>query len=236
MSATVSTGTTLIKKKADIYQEARTWDASMVLAREASEKRAWRVALSFGVLAVFSWVALLLLIPLKRTEPYLIRVDSATGVPDIITTLKAEDIGKEEATQKYFLADYIRARETYDWYTLQKDYDKTRLYSALPVANEYTKLFEGESSLDKKYKNKVRVTVQIQSVVPNSPTTGTVRFSKTLKYVDDNTSPGVTTRWVATVAFQFNSPSDLKESERLVNPFGFQVVSYRVDQELGGGQ
>ena len=71
--------------------------------------------------------------------------------------------------------------------------------------------------------------------MPTSPKTGTVRFSKITKYVEDS-SPGEETRWVATIAFSFNDPAKLRESERLINPFGFQVVSYRVDPELGGAK
>jgi type IV secretory pathway component VirB8 len=221
--------------KPNVYEEAMSWDASRVLAQEKSEQRAWKLAWLSVLVTVLSWLALVLLIPLKQTQPYLIRVDSATGIPDIVTTLKEEDIGKEEATQKYFLADYVKSRETYDWNTLQVDYDKTRLYSTSAIAKEYAALFEGENALDKKYGAKVRATVKIQSVVPTSPTTGTVRFSKITKFVEGN-SPGEETRWVATVAFSFNNPMKLKESERLTNPFGFQVVSYRVDPEMGGAK
>lgn len=220
-----------------VYEDAMVWDASMVLAREASERKAWLVAAAFGVLAALCVLAVVFLLPLKKTEPYVIRVDNATGVPDVITTLTSKDVGKDEVTQKYFLADYVRAREGYDWYTLQKDYDKTRLYSAPLVSSEYGKLFEGADSLDKKYRNKVKVTVQIQSIVPPSSETrlvGTVRFSKTIKNLDDTLSAGVTTKWVATIAFSFNDSSNLTESQRLINPFGFQVISYRVDQEMGG--
>ena len=42
--------------------------------------------------------------------------------------------------------------------------------------------------------------------------------------------------WVATIAFEYRNPSVIKESQRLVNPFGFQVLSYRVDPEMIGGK
>ncbi|EFF2610251.1 type IV secretion system protein, partial [Escherichia coli] len=38
------------------------------------------------------------------------------------------------------------------------------------------------------------------------------------------------TDWIATVAFDFNK--DVKtEEQRLINPLGFEAVSYRVDAE-----
>ncbi|WP_150322317.1 type IV secretion system protein, partial [Enterobacter hormaechei] len=65
---------------------------------------------------------------------------------------------------------------------------------------------------------------------------GTVRFIKTTKRVDDPNSPGTVTKWVATVAYEYRNPSLIRESARLVNPFGFQVLSYRVDPEMGVAQ
>jgi type IV secretion system protein VirB8 len=218
----------------DQYEEALSWEASRLLAIEQSERRAWLVALSAVAACVLSWLAIVLMMPLKKTEPYVIRVDSATGVPDIVTTLKAEDAAFDEVVQKYFLAKYVRARETYDWYTLQTDYDTTRLLSSAAVGVDYAALFDGEEALDKRFGAQVRATVQIQSVVPTGERTGTVRFLKRIRRVDDP-GPGLESRWVATVAFTFNDPASLKESERLVNPFGFQITSYRVDPELGGG-
>ncbi len=45
---------------------------------------AWRVAAAGWLCAVAGSVALALLVPLKRVEPYLIRVDNATGVVDVV--------------------------------------------------------------------------------------------------------------------------------------------------------
>jgi type IV secretion system protein VirB8 len=77
--------------------------------------------------------------------------------------------------------------------------------------------------------------VKIISVVPSGAETGTVRFIKTTKRVDEE-GAGASMSWVATIAFEYRNPSVIKESQRLVNPFGFQVLSYRVDPEMIGGK
>ena len=163
-----------------------------------------------------------------------IRVDNTTGVPDIVTAITDKAVTGDEVMDKYWLAQYVRARETYDWYTLQRDYNTVGLLSSANVGQGYAQLFEGKDALDKTYGKTVRATVEILSVVPTGKNTGTVRFIKTTKRVDQEGAPGTVTKWVATVAYEYRSTALIKESARLVNPFGFQVLTYRVDPEMVG--
>lgn len=222
-------------KPNSLHDEAMDWEASKTLARERSERRAWTVAIAAAVMTVLSWLAIVLMMPLKTTEAYVVRVDNATGVPDIVTAMEDKKVTGDEVMDKYWLAQYVLARETYDWHTLQQDYDKVGLLSSPNVGKEYAELFEGKEALDKRYGEKIRATVKVISVVPSGADTGTVRFIKTTKRVDEE-GLGATTSWVATIAFEYRNPSIIKESQRLVNPFGFQVLSYRVDPEMIGGK
>ena len=211
-----------------IFTDALDWEAARALDLERSARRAWWVAGAAVVLTLLSWLALVLVLPLKQTIPYLLRVDNATGVPDIVTTLAERRVGFDEVMDKYWLKTFVQARETYDWYTLQKDYTTVGLLSSPTVGAEYAKLFEGAEALDKKWGNTIRATVEIVSIVPTVKGTATVRFRKTTKRVADP-GPGEGASWVATLAYEYRNPSHIKESLRLINPFGFQVLSYRVD-------
>ena len=219
---------------ADPYRQALGWESSQTLMRERSEARAWFIAKCFGAAFVLSAVAIMMMLPLKEVVPYVIFQDNKTGVPDIVTVLDEKGVGYNEVMDKYWLAQYVRARETYDWYTLQKDYNQVGLLSANNVGATYAALFEGKDALDKKFGESVRATVEIVSVVPTESGSGVVRYIKTTKRADDD-GPGLVTKWVATVAYQYRNPSLIKESQRLINPFGFQVMSYRVDPEVLGG-
>ena len=222
------------EQSADGYAEVLGWETSVTLLREKSEARAWFVAKCFAAAFVLSVFAIAALAPFKETVPYVIFQDNKTGVPDIVTVLDEKGVGYNEVMDKYWLAQYVRARETYDWYTLQKDYNQVGLLSANGVGATYAALFEGPDALDKKFGESTRATVEVVSVVPTEKGTGVVRFIKTTKRADDE-GPGVVTKWVATVAYQYRNPSLIKESQRLINPFGFQVMSYRVDPEVLGG-
>jgi len=219
----------------DLHDEAMDWEASKTLDREKSERRAWTVAIAAAIMTVLSWLAIVIMMPLKEAVPYVIRVDNATGVPDIVTAMDDKQVTGDEVMDKYWLAQYVLARETYDWHTLQTDYEKVGLLSSANVGKAYAELFEGKEALDKRYGANIRATVKVISVVPSGAETGTVRFIKTTKRAEEE-GPGTSTSWVATIAFEYRNPSVIKESQRLVNPFGFQVLSYRVDPEMIGGK
>jgi len=218
----------------EYFEDANSWEASRLLNLEKSEGRAWKIVYVACSVTFLSWLAIVLMMPLKESIPYVIRVDNTTGVPDIVTTIKDKKVTGDDVMNKYWLAKYVRSRETYDWYTLQEDYDTVGLLSSDDTGKAYAVQFNGNDALDKKYGKATRVTVSIISAVPTSASTGTVRFSKTVKRVDDD-GPGATTKWIATIGFEYRSSAFIKESQRLINPFGFQVMSYRVDPEMVGG-
>lgn len=218
------------------HEAALDWETSRIHMVEKSERRAWAIAGVAVVVVGLLAVAIALMLPLKENTPYVIRVDNTTGVPDIVTALDSTDVTFDEVMDTYWLAQFVRAHETYDWYTIQKDYDTVGLLASPRVGADYAAMFEGRDSLERRYGNQYRVTVDIVSVIPNGRGIGTVRFIKTLKRVDDPNSPGTVTKWVATVGYEYRNPSRMRMSARLVNPFGFQVRSYRVDPEMGVAQ
>ncbi|MDR1709139.1 MAG: virB8 family protein [Candidatus Accumulibacter sp.] len=225
-----------LAEKPDPFAKALDWEARRIEIIEKSERRAWTVAFAALVVTALSWAAIALMMPLKEKIPYVIRVDNATGVPDIVTTMQDKRIAYDDVMDKYWVSMFVRARETYDWYTLQKDYDTVGLLASPAVGKEYAALFAGPEALDKKLGKAHRITVEIAAVVPDGNGIATARLVKTAARTDETGSKHVS-KWIATLKYEYRNPSRMKESDRLVNPFGFQVLSYRIDPELtGAGQ
>lgn len=218
----------------DNYAKALDYEASTALMLEKSERKGWRFGWIMLGLVVMEAIAIAAMLPLKESVPYVVRVDQTTGAVDLVTRATAKDVAFDEVLTKYWVGRYVRARENYDWYTLQTDYTEVGLLSSADVGRGYAALFEGANALDKKYGANIRAKVDLVSVVPTGDNTATVRFIKTTTPVEDDRAPLVQ-RFVATVAYEFRNPSIMKDSLRLINPLGFQVTSYRVDAELVGG-
>ncbi len=60
------------------------WDADRLRQLRSSARRAWQVAAAGWLCAVSGAVALSALMPLKRVDPFVVRVDSSTGVVDVV--------------------------------------------------------------------------------------------------------------------------------------------------------
>lgn len=208
-----------------------TFESCLIEDAIRSEKRAWRVAGAAVFTAVLLTVAVIVMTPLKETTPYVIKVDSA-GAVDILTTLKNKPMSYDEALDKYWLAKYVRAYESWEYYTAQEDYEFVGLTSAPPVAKQYALLFEGPRAIDQLYGVQTIAIAKIISVVPTDNGIAQIRFEKNLKTRNAPEVQGQTQRWIATIGYEYKKVSKMKESERLKNPLGFHVTSYRVDPEI----
>lgn len=220
------------KDQTAIFDDALDFEASKSMMAAKSEHRAWTITKVACGLTGLSWIALVLLMPLKTVEPYIAMVDKNTGQSQLLTVIDSNTLSEQTALNKYWIANYLRWREVYDWYTLQNDYDMTLLFSMPNVAQEYAQIFDGDDALNDKWGKRIKANIKIISIVPHDDDQiATVRFEKTIKNVDDK-NHGKTTVWVATLGYQYKPQDELTEAERLDNPLGFKVTSYRVDPEL----
>jgi len=217
------------------FKKAISWEDSIASLQARSERRAWSVVWMLVAVVVAMALAIVMMMPLKENTPYVWMVDGETGHPELMTAVDAQTISLGEANDKYWLSQYVQARETYDWYTIQKDYDTVGLLSSPEVAAGYGALFEGANALDKRFGSSVKETIRILSVVPGANgKVGTVRFVKTTQRVADGGN-GTSQVWVATIGYDFKPGTFARETTKLVNPFGFVVTSYRADPEMAGG-
>ncbi|EAK4088020.1 type IV secretion system protein [Campylobacter jejuni] len=214
------------------FNTAIDYEASFRYLIEKSNKRAWLIAFISIFIAIISIIAVVLLTPLKTIEPYVIRVDNTTGMVDILTMLDEKEIKANEALDKYFISTYVKAREGYYYDLLNQDYLLTQLMSSEKVANEYRALYEGDNARDQILKNSNEVSVQILSIVlgeSNGVKTATVRAIITTKNL---TSKGTTQATkVITLSYDYIL-AKVSEENRFLNPLGFKVLTYRIDDEV----
>jgi type IV secretion system protein VirB8 len=188
-----------------------------------------KVAIASLTIAGASVVAVMVMSPLKTVESRVIRVDNNTGYTEAVNTLADAKPSYGEAVDRYWLNQYVLNRESYDYNTIQSTYDATALLTAPGAQKEFFKLYEGQQGRDKQLKNSVRLVVTVKSIVPNAQNhTAVVRFGVERHHLDGQIDPPE--NWIATLAYNYvNAPTS--ETDRRVNPLGFQVSSYRVDPE-----
>jgi len=215
----------------DVYQEAANWETCRLEEAQKSESRAWKVAGCSVAVSAMLAVAIVVVMPLKENIPYVVKVDAA-GAVDIMTTLKDKAMSYDEVIDKYWLAKYVRAYESWEYYTAQEDYDFIGLTSSSEVAKQYAMLFQGPRAIDQVYGQQYMVKTKIVSVVPQGNGIAQVRFEKNVKPRQNPEADGQTSKWIATIGYEYKKVAKMKESQRLLNPLGFNVQSYRIDAEM----
>jgi len=202
----------------DQYQSARV-----------NGNRWFVAAVLLGILACLAVSAVVVLTPLKTVHPFLVEVTSGSGEVRVLKPFDVASFAPSDAVTKSFLAKYVIARETYDPQDLKENYQVVRLMSDTPeglrVDNQLSPT-NATSPLNR-YQNHTVRAVRVKSVSFLNTRTAQVRFATT----ETMRTTKKEDAWVAIVSFRFvNLPET--EEDRLVNPLGFQVTAYRVDQEL----
>lgn len=186
----------------------------------------------------------MLLTPLKEVRPYVIRVDNNTGATDIVTMLDTQSTTADEQTAKYFSAMYVKLREGYDWYTIQEQINQAMLFSDSNMQNQINTKFARPDAPHKIYKENQRVEIKITNTsIIDDKGLIQVRFTKSIVPTNGgswdvqnqrmNPAP-IVTNHMATIGYEYvNVPA--VDDVRLVNPFGFTVKTYRVDDFTAAG-
>ena len=215
----------------------RAWEIDRALMLETSERRGWMVGGVGVVLAVLSVLAVFAQGPLRQVVGVPIVVDKTTGETTIQQRLSVESVPPQEALDKHNLAVFVRAREGYSWWWLQRDFEQVARMAVPAVFADYNRLFEGDAAVQKKLASTEEWRINVVGV-RLSPAgrrgnkgDATVTYDKVTRQTERNL-PEVTTRHVASVVFEYQPKVLAKEKDRLENPFGFVVTAYRSDPEI----
>ncbi|WP_420170767.1 virB8 family protein (plasmid) [Pseudomonas alloputida] len=231
----------MIRKEAKrLIEESKKFEQS----REQTNKKLTKAA--FGIAGVsvglnfLLGIAIVVLTPLQTVIPYVLKVHDgasgpgSSGAVEIMQPLDKSLPSYGETVDRYFITDYVTARESYDWNLMQHNYDKVKSYSDQGGINfrEWDGFIKSEKSPLAILKDKGRVDTNIISIsLDEKNSVATVRFTKTVMAADGKANINIPpTSWIATLSYEYPNPK-LKPSERLLNPLGMKVPTYQLVQE-----
>ncbi|UJF17250.1 type IV secretion system protein [Vibrio sp. SS-MA-C1-2] len=226
------------KKVVDAYlSQIKAFESDRVEIAKKSAKTAWKLVSVFAVLASLAVAAVIMMMPLKQIEPYLLKVD-ATGYTEVVRPLSdANSVTYGEVLDKYWLRRFITERNSYEWETVQNSFNTVKLMSAQHVFAQYSNYIMSDTSPTEIFaeNNNIHIVIDGITFLPktsNEQTLAQIRFSR--KIVNRDNSPAlnyVDKRWMATVTFDYLATINT-EDERHINPLGFRITSYREDEIL----
>ncbi len=217
------------------FEEAQSWDRDRVAMARRIARTAWFVAAAGWACALMSAAALVLLVPLKRVEPFLIRVDRSTGVVDTVP-IYAGSATQPEAVTRYFLDHYIATCERFNFATAASDYAECGAFQTPRENQAWYALWNRsnpQSPLNR-YKDGSTVRVDVESISFLEPSGVSQRIAqvryRTLTRQADGADRAVA-HFIATIRYAYTAPS-ADARIRGWNPLGFKVVDLTIEPEI----
>ncbi|WP_412497220.1 virB8 family protein [Vibrio fluvialis] len=221
----------------DYLAQMKGFEEDRIALAKSDAKKAWRVSIAFGVIAAISIIALMLIMPLKETVPYLLMVDQDGNTSFAKPLSDAEQVSYGEALDKYWVNVFLVARNGYEWETIQNSYNTVKLMSEEKVFVPYDTYIRGKESPELLFgeNNSLRVVANNITFLPKTSEEfliAQVQFSR--EVLNKNGLPDPLykkTYWTATLTFDYLA--EIKtEADRMLNPLAFRVTSYREDRIL----
>lgn len=218
------------------------YEVTVVDIARRSERRAWFVAFCAILMSLLLACGYFYMLPLNQKVPYLVMADAYTGtstVAQLRGDFATNSITSSEAINVSNVAHFVLARESYDANLIgQRDWDTVFTMASPEVAAEYRALHapNNPNSPFKLYNRSSSIRIKILSTSlirvrkDAMPTGATVRFQRVLF----NRTSGLTEPMdskIATIQFTYKNNLKMDDQKRILNPLGFQVMSYRVDND-----
>jgi type IV secretion system protein VirB8 len=207
-----------------------------------SERRAWWVAFGAILMALILAGGYFYMLPLKEKVPYVVMADAYTGtstVARLTEDFTNHHISTNEAINRSNVAHFVMARESYDMAMLNLgDWSTVQTMASPGVKAEYSRLYSSmsEDSLYKTYGKDNAIRVKLLSIVllgggsNITPKGATVRFQRSLFNKQTGSTQPMDSK-IATLEFTYKANLEMDDQNRIQNPLGFWVTSYRVDND-----
>jgi type IV secretion system protein VirB8 len=214
--------------------EAVSWDQDRLAMQRRSARIAWWVAGGGWTCAISVAIALMFLMPLKRVEPFVIRVDNTTGLVDVVPVY----VGQEpmpEAVTRYFLDHYVSVCERFNFSTAESDYAECGAFHTAQRNAAWYAMWNKtnpQSPLNL-YKDGTTIRAQVTSVSFFTRADGVADLAQ-VRYFKSQRQAGsaeeTRTYWIASIRYTFATLSTDPQVRRW-NPLGFKIVDFRTEPE-----
>ncbi|ALN80528.1 virB8 family protein [Lysobacter antibioticus] len=223
--------------------KAANYEVTVADIARRSERRAWMVAFASLVMSLILAGGYFYFLPLKEKVPYLVMADAYTGT-STVARLRDDfvnpSIASSEAINKSNISHFVMARESYDHSQIgERDWNTVFAMAAPHVTSGYSQLY-GNTNPNNPitiFGKAKTVRVKILSIQLNGeqntgpkPKVATVRFQRSVLNKDTGSSEPLDSK-IATIEYLYKSNLKMDERNRVLNPLGFQVTGYRVDND-----
>jgi type IV secretion system protein VirB8 len=217
------------------FAEARSWDADRSAQFRRNARVAWWAACAGWLSTVACAIALAVLMPLKRVDPFVVRVDASTGVVDVVPVYAGHATFDESVT-RYFLTHYLGTCERFNFATAESDYEECGAFHSPQRNQAWYALWTATNPASplNVHKDGSSVRVQVTSVSFFTRSSGLSDLAQVRYLKAARQGPGAeesVTHWLANVQYAYAEPAKDPKTRRW-NPLGFKILDLRSEPEV----
>jgi type IV secretion system protein VirB8 len=215
-------------------RESAAWDADRMGMLRRSMRLGWGTAIAGWLCAIATAIGLMLLLPLKSVEPFVVRVDNSTGIVDVVPAYNAS-AAPDESVTRYFLTHYITVCERFNFQTAESDYEECGSFHT-PQRNQawYSKwAVTNPASPLNLHKDGGSVRAWVESVSFFKRASGITDLAQVRYLKAERSGAGGAeqiSHWIATIQYAYTTPAADAHLRRW-NPLGFRVMDLTSEPE-----
>lgn len=213
-----------MKKKKQKAIEVKSWYYDKYKSAIIQRNILLFMVITSLIIIAFSVIFVKYVTASKSLEPYVVEIEEKTGIATVIDAMPVKKYTDDEVTKKYFINQFINAFRGYNPRTYNSDRELVRLLSSSSTdiftkfKSETNPNLLGTSSFAK---------VKIKSIIFTSDNNAQIRV---LRNLNINGEIGEKHEMI-TIGFKFFPEMNLTYQERMINPFGFQILEYSILEE-----
>jgi type IV secretion system protein VirB8 len=203
----------------DLYQSALLYKNIMVILA---------MLLAIGIIICLIWLKISA--EENKVEPFVITIDSKTGMATTVDPVTVEEYSANIAVVRSLVIQYIKTREEYMYALYDKHALNIKVLSDPPIYRDYINAF-GSNNPTSPYNSLGKsgvINVIWKSIIFPQPNTAQVRISLEIK--DGINSPRLIDK-IILLSFDFKPGDNISAADRIINPLGFIVKMYKIEDE-----
>lgn len=208
-----------------------SWSNDLYQASVSQRKILLLLVLILSAAVIICLIWMQMTIEQNKVEPFIVEIDKKTGLATTVKPVTVQEYSGNIAVLRSLVIGYIRAREEYIYSLFDKNFSQVvRVFSNYSVYRKYTSTSGADNpsspySVLGKYGS---ISVKWKSVIFPQQNTAQIRIS--LQTADANGMTKTVDK-IILMSFEFKPEESTSEDDRLINPLGFKVTMYKIEDE-----
>ncbi len=207
-----------------------SWDKDIYSNTIIQRNLLWILNLILGIAVIVCLIWMQIKSSENKIEPFVIEIDKKSGIATMIKPLSVNEYSANTAILRSLIIQYIKAREEYNYYLFNQNADFVRVSSNPSIYYSYKSavFMNNPNSPYNLLGKNGSISIKLKSIIFPAENTAQIRIS-----IETINSMGNTIKVdkIILMSFSFDTNTQITDEDRLLNPLGFVVTLYKIEDE-----